>query len=863
MNQGLEAKYVNITWLDKHTALKIIEAIEPIEIEALDDNKFELDVINYSKIESGKQGLLAFRLLNTNENSRPYFLLEDGNKTELIPFLDNQTKKIWWIEGSAWDGASNRWHSRIYRSVGTVSLYLGNSEYTINVSTSSFTSEQLEAYLVDFRNDLWELILDDSSYVKGAGRVNRDRGVDESTLNAITKYLDDVALVLKKSKIELREIQKLAPRKSVRPVPRTFMELVTKGDGKYLTSRTSIESKDVPENRYVHYTLQRVHLILRVLASVSRAYGSKLEKSTLEYQKRLAAFSTVKVINDEAVRYDLQRKREFFGSLASRLKTSLEYLQRSDQVASQSDYRSRSLVFNVTKQAKQLGNNIYFANVKAPNDPNWFIPNKPNYVTVEFHEKLQVSIGFEYLITGHIESEQNHYSNKTRFAYAAFFITDIKIIGGHTYGKLKKAIEVTEQEILTLEANSWTRKLTKQELAQQEKERINVQKMLIILKHKQDNMSIVNKVIAPKLPIAKKLLQQFQKHSIKTNSTFPNSMSFVQNPSYQGVYSQFKIIKSMAGVDDDDLLIALDKIDNIALVNISNLYEKWCLVQIIKVLIQKFGYEAQQNWKRLLIKQVFEKGRNVLIYLKNQATERTIKLWYEKELDNGKRPDFVLDVEATCPETQKILKKRCVIDAKFYQDINHKRHGGISGVIKELYFDKDYSEKGSNSVYILHPSKDSVPIRKTPQQWATNSYYGEVLMFEWDEELRLSSNHDYGAVYLSPVGQDNYLDELQRLIGMFLQYGVEVDKSCVTSAVPHAKIFCVSCGSDKYSYSQGKNNKVWWITCSDCSHFTVYNYCWGCNNKLIKNGEYWTYHSTEPLHPLNVKCPSCESLVLG
>jgi hypothetical protein len=860
MNQGLEAKYVNIIWHDKHTALKVVEAIEPIEIEALGNDTFALDAINYSKIENSKQGILAFRLLDIKETARPYFLLEDDTKVELIAFQDNQTKNTWWIEGSVWDSKTKRWLSRIYRSVGKVTLYLNKSQYNIHVSTSSFTAEQLEEYLVDFRNDLWELILDDSSYVKGAGRINQEQGVDESTLKAIAKYLDNVALVLKKSKAELKEIQALMPRKSVKPVPRTFMELATKGDSKKLTSRGTVESKDVPENRYVHFTLQRVYLVLRALASVSSAYGRNLDKNILEYQKRLAAISNVKVINEEAVRYDLTRKKEHFASLNSRLQTSLENLQASEFSSPQSNFRPWSLIFNVSKKAEKLGDNTYFASVKAPNDADWFTPTRPDYVTVEFDVQLQLDTGFEYLIKGHIESDAHQYASKTRFAYKVCVVADIKIIGGPTYDKLRKAIEGTEREILTLDADSWTRKLTNQELAQQNKEKVNIEKMLIILAQKQDNMHLVNKVITPKLPIAKRLLQEFQAHAIKTSSTFPNSMTFVQNPSYQGIYSQFKIIKAMAGVDDD-LLIALEKIDNIPLVNISNLYERWCLVQIVKVLIQKLGYQAQQDWKKLLIKQIFEKGKNVEIKLTNPSTDRLIKLWYEKELDNGKRPDFVLDVEANCPETQNVLKKRFVIDAKFYQEINHTRHHGISGVIKNLYFDKDYSEKGSNSVYILHPSKGSVPTRKTPQQWAANSYYGELPMFDWDEELRLKHNHDYGAVYLSPIGQDNYLDELQRLIGMFLQYGIESERKCGTSAVPNAKMFCVSCGSDKYSYSQGSNNKVWWITCDDCSHFTVYNYCWGCNNKLIKNGDHWTYHSTEPLHPLNVKCPSCESLM--
>jgi len=35
-------------------------------------------------------------------------------------------------------------------------------------------------------------------------------------------------------------------------------------------------------------------------------------------------------------------------------------------------------------------------------------------------------------------------------------------------------------------------------------------------------------------------------------------------------------------------------------------------------------------------------------------------------------------------------------------------------------------------------------------------------------------------------------------------------------------------------------------------------HCWNCQTRLIKNGEYWTYHSLMPMQPTNIKCPSCE-----
>ena len=113
----------------------------------------------------------------------------------------------------------------------------------------------------------------------------------------------------------------------------------------------------------------------------------------------------------------------------------------------------------------------------------------------------------------------------------------------------------------------------------------------------------------------------------------------------------------------------------------------------------------------------------------------------------------------------------------------------------------------------------------------------------------------------------NYLDELHRAIGMFLQYGIEQNKltAAVVNPIPHAMIFCLVCGSPEYDYEEKstKAGSKWWITCKGCKHFTVYSYCGSsrCRNRLIKNGDYWTYHATEPLQSLNIKCPPCGSFL--
>ena len=190
------------------------------------------------------------------------------------------------------------------------------------------------------------------------------------------------------------------------------------------------------------------------------------------------------------------------------------------------------------------------------------------------------------------------------------------------------------------------------------------------------------------------------------------------------------------------------------------------------------------------------------------------------------------------------ISHRFVLDAKFWETLE------ISGIIDKLYNEKNYAENGENSVFILHPSKSQ------------KSYFGEKELFDWSSG---SPNHKYGAIVLSPIqSEGNYLNDLQKLIGMFLQYGLEDNKNIkVNQKVdpePIEKLFCIICGSPNQNIvrrAAGYVNYKYWVTCNDCSHMTIYSYCGKCNSRLVKNGTYWTYHAIDVLEPINVKCPYC------
>jgi hypothetical protein len=339
-------------------------------------------------------------------------------------------------------------------------------------------------------------------------------------------------------------------------------------------------------------------------------------------------------------------------------------------------------------------------------------------------------------------------------------------------------------------------------------------------------------------------------------------MTFVQNLDYQAIHSAYKALLSLANLSEENILVSLEEIEAIGLVNVPKLYERWCLLQIIMVLIQRYHYLPTNDWKRTLLRIVSSGGRSEYLEFVNFPTKRSIKLSYEPTLGNGKMPDFVMDVSFQKKGDDTTHTKRFVMDAKYYSSGHMQKLGGISSVINELYNKKNYSEDGRNAVFVIHPADKAIPVVMSPQIWGSTSFLGELEMFEWDKSLRKNRYHQYGAICANPVLRHNHLDDFQRLIGMFLQYGLEGNKHQNDSDDVTEVNFCIACGSHNLTNitKQNKNLKSRWYECNECKHFTTYNHCSKCATRIIKNGDYWTYHSQMPMEPLNIKCPACESL---
>jgi hypothetical protein len=863
MKAQFEVKYLDITWYDKNTLLNIKESFIPLKVEYNHElQRFICDTILYPKAEGIRNGQLAFRYTDNNQ-SEPYFETADGKRVVLKKVIDKDSGKTWWIEGNAWIDKYKCWESKAHRTAGTLLVGLNRQICQVNIGSSEFTAPQLERYLADFKNDLWELILDEESYITANAKKIQNGGINEDSINLINNMLSHAQQLLKKPKSELREIQTLKPRKMVKPVTRTFMELTTKGDSRFLTSRATKPSYNVPENRYILFVLERIYRILKQLVTVSKSKINRFEDTIEKLNTRFNTFSNEKLIDKNLVRSDLEKLKLSYNldSLNHSLEKKLKSLNYS---ADNSEPLSTWYLKIGNKTDRDDG---YFIGIKSNNGDCWFDFKSSKQTVIlrfnpdHYHQLFERFV--EYKITANVKLLSQTSKNGTPYhIYTLNKLTSIRVIGG---SKIQQSIEKFQSlrlQAIDLNSKKWIKKLSSKELTEQNREKNSIHNQIKFYKSSYEKTTLVFTQLEPKLIKYKKLLLDLKQMDIKPLSTFPNSMTFVQNPNYQFIHSGYKKIRELTNLSDDDLLLSLDKIEKIGLINMPLLYERWCLLQIIKVLVQNFHYVPSEDWKRKLLRIVSTGRHNESINFTNPHLKRSIKLWYEPTLKNGRTPDFVLDVtfQKKCGSEK---TKRLVMDAKFYSDELLKRWGGISKVINTLYHEKNYSEDGKNGVFILHPAKNAIIKKVSPQSWGKNSYLGELKMFEWDQPLRSTHNHKYGAICANPILRLSYLDEFQRLIGMFLQYGIEDNKLNGSPDDVESLNFCIACGSHelKRLAKNNNNSRSSWYECNICKHFTTYNHCNICDTRLIKNGDYWSYHSQMPMEPLNIKCPTCESLL--
>ncbi|MEZ9153279.1 nuclease domain-containing protein [Vibrio sp. 10N.286.51.F4] len=852
-NANFVIKYIETSWHDKFTLLELVESQYHLLLDEVSKEKFEAFTTIYPNVEGLKRSQIAISYTDRKTLRSPVIVLPGGTTVPLKKIEDPNTGKIWWVEPGEWNSHNKEWRNNTHRTAGAISFRIGKQNLKLHVTLSDASKDDLDKYLIDFKSGMWELILDERSYIHAEAKKGIAGSVDETALKLVDSILSAGRHVLKKPKSELREIQTLKPRKAVKPVPRTFMEIATKGESRQLTSRGVKANFNVAENCYVLYVLMATQRIVSQLCRVSRSKTERLSNNLEKLQQRADSLKNYKEVNRDLVVKDYKRAR-FEQNINS---INIQYAQRLAEINSNT-HSARSRLF--IRLGKKNDYGAYFCLCKSDINEEWRSYRDFQFSPIEldgpYSELFREYTDYE--ITA--DFDLRIVSGGQGVVLSIVYLSSIQIVGIPQWLQYKKdRFKKMEQAAIALKDNGWKKSLTAQEIDEQNKERTSILNRKDFFNIELKNVSHVYEFLAPKEKQLRELIKKIKALGVFPKSSFPNSMTFVQNPSYQAVHGGYKKLKEQVGLTNEDLLMSLEKVDSIGLVNIPLLYERWCLLQLIKSFIHSFRFQVEDGWKRKLLRILENKHSNDVIYFFNNSSKREISLSYEPRLSNGKTPDFVLDMTFETKEGAN-LKKRVVLDAKFYSRAFMRGREGLNGVLEELARKKGYSENGENAVYVLHPEAHALedaggPV--SPQEWGAITYLGELRLFDWDSR---KPPHQYGAVCLNPLLSHQHSDEMQRLIGMLLQY--EPSKLQQSDDV-ESHNFCIGCGSSSLRIvpHNQRNSKKLWYQCNECELFTVYNHCHSCNHRLIKNGEYWTYHSTMPMQPTNIKCPKCESPV--
>jgi len=870
MDTILEVRYLAIKWSDQNTAIKIDESIDSIPIERLGLDKFFMQSVAFTKVYY----YLGFCLKDDVKHT-PYFI-SDNKRQELISFKSPQTNKVWWIQSSGWDSKKKCHLSEVYRTAGYLNLVIQNSEVIIQNNYIDFTAEELEHYLSDFKNDLWMLVVDKNNPVTANLNWGAPSFFNEKLISLFKDFAEHCEELIKQPNMYLSERLKTLPIKKVKPVPKTFREVLVNPVRKTAVSRDFYESYDTPENRYIFYCASRLFYLLKSFQRLSESqinlFNIKLEKE-FRWQNKLSNIDE-KRVNKDVLEYEIKT-----------LNRSLDELE---------NLKTKQIPPSKTVKIT-LGQRYTYP---GQPDHTFFIESINGVPKSEFKKEWNldsVLISFDQLVRNSKFDINLFEKNVSSFSfwgefdppepqqfltgrrYRRYIIEELIFldfdISTTDLAKEKNRLVQRHQE---LEAKGWVEPLSSNEKKYNKKELNTISRKIDVLSKARSDVESFKLSLPFVINRFKKVIKTLETFKVKKSSSFPNSMVFIQNPIYAGCKSLFKEIINSNNLDSG-LLNAMMQIDEISLVNTSNLYERWCLVQIIKTLKDEYNFIPQQRWKEILVKSILNSKnvKNVELIFKSQSGAQEIKLTYEKVLPSGKRPDFVLDLYFENDTEFNTPKRRLVLDAK----LKDFRQTGHDKLINQLYFPldgtdnnkpvyerhKNYSEDYTNQVFIIHPKPRVIEYPTSPLGWGYYCDYGQ------------SGKRDfkYGGIFLSPSFEHPHsIDNLKRLIGLYLQrYFVEPIEDISDRGFKWKYLFCISCGNqaaEDFKLIESKTgtsihrNTKWETTCLKCNHFTLLTLCYECrkpNQPIFKNGFKWTYNSPRAEEISNLVCSNCESFL--
>ncbi len=842
MSEDFELRLIRVHWSSKDQFAYISEiAHNPVRVKKQKDRYFTAEIPSYPRLDDNLVCQFALKCKSSLNLEIPRVKSEE-RAIDLFPIIDPKHGK-WWIEKGDWkkQGEYKYHDAPSCRHAGEFTIIVGDIMIHLNIIPSAFTLIEYQKLLFSFKGELWQLILDKDSTTT-IPKDGKGNFPGEEFQKQVSKFIKFADQILAKPAEELREKQETQRIEKVHPTARTFMELSTRGSSvKFVTGRGYEPSFNTPENKYIADIISRLLLIVRNLRAGVGYSKDSVDKNVGFIEKQLS-----------------QSQNDFIEIDPAKLDAEIEQEERKKR-----DWKQNKVQFERYFADKNVNDNDKFEvftftvkqrpqkNDQFPQYIDVWIQHTEPYV-LKFPSEACDTVfwtkGTQYKI---LElSYRYRFSKKEKTTHILYVnkIASMEITGNDPH---EKVISLLTNEREYYSKNNWQRQLNVQEKHEKEVELQGVEERKGMLSRMackyEEKLASLNSIYKDLLALSKKC--KSLKITVENRLDYPGTMIFVQNPSYRGAYSSYKEIQNEAKFENlfDDLLI----IQEYGITDQPNIYEKWCLLQIINIL-EGYGFIQDNGWETRLVNLVSEERyATCSFHFTHPSFSQQVELIYQPELKNHKTPDFMLKIKSNTSETLLVLDAK----NKDYA-VASALYNTFSDDLDNLVNRKYYSEAGNNknAVFILHPKKDKgfLPVLPTPQSWSSCTTLGGSSVFDWEKTSSGSPEHMYGGVQVRPENIDN----LQMVIALALQYLTESNRG-VYASTPKNQKFCVICGGTDFYTSDKIQTKGSHYTCKKCRHFFVEHYCGRCGNRLWKHGSYWTYHDTRSTEPYNIKCPHC------
>lgn len=834
MSVSLRAHYLEIEWQECGVARGITVAPEPIEIEELDDGTLLAD----TQVFNGLCPWVGLRFEVELAGVQPAFE-ENGSLIPMLQISDVHGGR-WWVQNSGWDSLRKRHLSEMHRTMGTFSIVIGSRRLLLNNVVDGLTRVQVEDYLRDFQQDLIWLVM---GFGGATSATNNGVVASREMVEALEAFAAASRRVLANPARHVREVSIESRPARLRPNMATFRQYLRNPNAQRFSGRGAEETPDIADNRYLRHMVQ-----------VCERLASSLAKSAEQHAKVLA--DRAKIEAERSAGYQSMTHRRIDPDVYDRqlldLSERIKKIESFHNAVRSTGIKSSSLEFRV-------GSSFGYDRVRCLNKDSSRMAGEMDgeeysYSVLKVPESLLLKLKAAQDVCDYYLIRGNGVARRPKKSSGGVAYRQIDFEEIYSVEVFTDAVARKEERRIRLEEDNWMAPLTSKEKRESQGEAKTAKLRGKVYRDFSEQAEQASSALIKCRTELRSQDLDWQGIGVKSSPEVPMGVRFSQSPNYaacQAAFEKIKKITDCAGLNVE----ALDSIERIGVLHASALYERWCLVKILSILMEDYAFQPENGWQDRLVMAVSGKPESLGLVLHREDIGMSAYLEVQPELPNGRRPDFRLSF--WYPSTDNLpntLFDDLIMDAKFR---TRWKSGDLEVILSSLLVEKKYDQDGDR-VFILHPDKNAILHPSSPLSWGRDCDYGQ------DSGV----NHRRGTVYLAPRSDGSSPeDNLRRLIAMQLQskFPEPTQDEQKGDGFWKGKTFCLRCG--KVHRSQDikreftrRRNRFWVFSCSECKMEMVRTHCYSCNSTpIFKNGLDITYHKTVADQVTNVVCSNCGS----